>query len=181
MRNWFKGNYIHFIACAVLIIYVFAANPLYVRFFLKDGKPLGTQVDLPGSSNDVIYHLGDQIQPLRINGQDLYELKGYAFYKSNHEQENKITIILSSVTGDIAFATRTVALPNMIESYPGYTKGMSHAEFSLLLSQNALAPGTYHIGILLQDKNGPGQAYIMTGGSIKKTPNTLTYTYTLTP
>ena len=181
MRNWFKGNYKHFIACAVLIIYVFSVNPLYVRFFLKDGKPLGTQTAVPAPSKDIIYHLGDQIQPLRLNGQDLYELKGYAFFKSNHEQENNITILLSSATGNTVFATRTVALPNMIESYPGYTKGMDHAEFSLLLSQNALSPGTYHIGILLQNKNGAGQAYILTGGSIKKTPNTLTYTYTLTP
>jgi hypothetical protein len=181
MRNWFKRYYKHFIACAVLIVYVFAANPLYVRFFLKDGKPLGTQVALPSTSKDVIYQLGDQIQSLRINGQDLYELRGYAFFQAFHEQENNITVILSSASGDIAYATRTVALPNMIESYPGYTKGMDHAEFSLLLSQNTLAPGTYHIGILLKNKNGPGQSYIMTGSSIKKTPNKLTYIYTLTP
>jgi hypothetical protein len=181
MRNWFIGKYKHFIACAVLIVYVFAANPLYVRFVLKDGKPQGTQAALPAVSKDVIYHLGDQIQSLRINGQDLYELKGYAFFQAEREQENDITVILSSATGNTVFATRTVALPNMIESYPGYTKGMQHAEFSLLLSQNALSPGTYHIGILLQDKNGPGQAYVLTGGTIKKTPNTLTYTYTLTP
>jgi hypothetical protein len=181
MRNWFKRSYKHFIACAVLIVYVFAANPLYIRFFLKDGKPLSTQVVLPADSKGVIYHLGEQIQSLRINGQDLYELNGYAFFQSNHEQENNITIILSSATGNIAFTTRTVALPNMIESYPGYTKGMDHAEFSLLLSQNALSPGTYHIGILLQNKNGAGQSYVLTGGSIKKTPNTLSYTNTLTP
>jgi hypothetical protein len=181
MRNWFKRNYKPYIACAVLIVYVFAANPLYVRFFLKDGKPLGMQAILPVNSKDVIYHLGDQIQSLRVNGQDLYELKGYAFFKSNSVQENKITVMLSSATENIAFATRLVALPNMIESYPGYTKDMDHAEFSLLLSQNALSPGTYHIGIVLQNKNGPGQAYVLTGGTIKKTPNTLTYTYTITP
>jgi hypothetical protein len=181
MRNWIKGKYIHFIAIAILIGYAFAANPLYVRFFLKDGKPLGTQVALPTSSKDVINHLSDQIQPLRIYGQNLYELKGYAFFQTKPEQENNITVILSSATGNIAFATRTVALPNMIESYPGYTKNMDHAEFSLLLSQNALSPGTYRIGILLQNKNGPGQSYVLTGGSIKKTPNTLSYTYTLTP
>jgi hypothetical protein len=181
MRNWFKSNYKHFIACAVLIVYVFVANPLYVRLFLKDGKPLRSQVSLPATSKDVIYHLGDQIQSLRINGQDLYELKGYAFFQANREQENNITIVLNSAAGNIAFATRTVALPNMIESYPGYTKGMDHAEFSLLLSQNALSPGTYHIGILLQNKKGPGQSYVLTGGTLKKTPNTLTYTYTLTP
>jgi hypothetical protein len=181
MRNWFKGKSKHFIACAVLIVYVFVANPLYVRVFLRDGKPLGTQLALPAVSKDVIYHLGDQIQSLRINGQDLYELKGYAFFPSNREQENNITVVLSSAAGNTTFATRRVALPNMIESYPGYTKGMDHAEFSLLLSQNALSPGTYHIGILLQNKNGPGQSYVLTGGTLKKTPNTLSYTYTLTP
>jgi len=183
MRNWFKWKYKHFLACAVLIVYVFAANPLYVRFILRDGKPLNTQVVLPPASvsKEVTFHLADQMQSLRVNGQDLYELKGYAFFQANREQENNITIILSSATGNIAFPTRTVAFPNMIESYPGYTKGMDHAEFSLLLSQNVLSPGTYQIGILLQNKNGPGQSYFLTGSSIKKTPNTLTYTYILKP
>ena len=176
MKNWVKGNYKHFIACAILIVYVFAANPLYIRFVLKDGKPLGSQVALPTPSKDVVFQLDNLIQPLRINRQDLYDLRGYAFFQANHEQQNNITIILSSKTGNIAFPTHTVAFPNMIESYPGYNKRMDHAEFSLLLSQNALSPGTYRIGILLQNKNGPGQSYVLTGGSIKKTPNTLTYT-----
>ena len=181
MRKWIKATYKHFIAIAILIFYVFIANPLYVRFVLKDGKPLGTPATLPTVSKDVVYHLSDQIQSLRVNGQDLYELKGYAFFKANPEQANNITVILSSLAGNSAFSTRPVALPNMIESYPGYNKGMDQAEFSLLLSQNAFAPGTYNIGILLQNKAGSGQAYVLTGGAIKKTPNTLTYTYTITP
>jgi len=173
-----KGKYKHFIICAFLLVYVFAANPFYVRYMLKDGKPLDTPVTLPAASKDVTFHLGELIQPLRIDGQDLYELKGYAFFQASREQENNITVILSSQTENIAFPTRTVAFPNMIESYPGYTKGMDHAEFSLLLSQNALSPGTYRIGILLQNRKGPGQSYVLTNGSIKKTPNTLTYTLT---
>jgi len=183
MRNWLKAIYKHCIAIAILIAYVFAANPLYVRYVLKDGKPLGTQVALPAPSTkkEVTFEMDNLIQSLRVNGQDLFELKGYAFFQANKEQENTITIILSSKTGNIAFPTRTVALPNMIESYSGYTKAMDHAEFSLLLSQNALSPGTYRVGILLQNKNGPGQAYVLTGGTIKKTPNTLTYTFTITP
>jgi hypothetical protein len=183
MKKWINGIYKHVIAVAVLIVYVFTANSLYVRFILKDGKPLGTPVALPALSTtkDVTFELDNLMQSLRVNGQDLYELKGYAFFQANKEQENTITIILSSKAGNIAFPTRTVALPNMIESYPGYTKAMDHAEFSLLLSQNALSPGTYRVGILLQNKNGPGQAYVLTGGTIKKTPNTLTYTLTLTP
>jgi hypothetical protein len=178
MKFWIKGIYKHIIVCAVLLVYVFSANLLYVRFILKDGKPLGTQVALPAPSTnkDVVFVLDNLIQPLRINGEDLYDLRGYAFFRANREQENIITIILSSKTGNIAFPTHTVAKPNMIESYPGYDKQMDDAEFSLLLSQNALSPGTYRIGILLQKKNGPGQSYVLTGGSFKKTPNTLTYT-----
>jgi hypothetical protein len=180
MGNWFKAIYKHCIVLAILIASVFTANPLYVRFVLKDGKPLGAQGTLPAPSTtkEVTFEMDNLIQSLRVNGQDLYELKGYAFFKANKEQENTITIILSSKTGNIAFPTRTVALPNMIESYAGYTKAMDHAEFSLLLSQNALSPGVYRVGILLQNKNGSGQAYVLTGGTIKKTPNTLSYTFT---
>jgi hypothetical protein len=178
MKNWVKGKYKHFIAWAVLLVYVLAANPVYVHWILKDGKPLGRQAVLPAVSKDIIFHLAELIQPLRIQRQDLYDLKGYAFFRSSPEQENTITVVLSSATENIIFPTHTVARPNMIESYPGYTRRMDHAEFSLLLSQNALSPGTYRIGILLQNKNGSGQSYVLTNGTIKKTPNTLTYTLT---
>lgn len=178
MKNWIKGKYKHFIAWAILLVYVLAANPIYVRWILQDGKPLGTQAVLPAVSKDVVFHLGDQVLLLRSHAQDLYDLKGYAFFRASPEQENKITVVLSSATENIIFPTHTVARPNMIESYPGYTRRMDHAEFSLLLSQNALSPGIYHIGILLENKNGTGQSYVLTGGTIKKTPNTLTYTLT---
>ncbi len=119
MKKWFKGIYKHVIAVAVLIVYVFSANSLYVRFILKDGKPLGTPVTLPAPSKDITFVLDNLVQPLRINGQDLNDLHGYAFFQANKDQENTITIILSSKAGNLAFPTRTVDKPNMIESLPG--------------------------------------------------------------
>jgi hypothetical protein len=66
----------------------------------------------------------------------------------------------------------------MIESISEYQPGMDRAQFSLLLSKNALNPGTYQICVLLVGSAGEDQAYVMTTGTILKTPNKITYTLT---
>jgi len=175
MKRWFSGIQKHIIIWGVLLVYLFSANQLYVQYILKNGKPFSTAIDLPAQTNGVTYRLSDFVQPLRYEGQDLVELKGYAFNAANPTAENKITIILSSADQKLAFQTRPDPFPNMIESYPNYTKGMDHAEFSLLLSKNALKPGTYKIGILLEDSRGASRAYVLTGSSIRKTPNIISY------
>jgi hypothetical protein len=175
MKNWISGKQKHIIVWGVLLIYLLSANQLYVQLILKNGKPISTIAVVPAETIGVIFRLSDFLQPLRVNGQDLVELKGYAFTSANPKAENKITIILNSATQNLAFSTRANPFPNMIESYKGYTRGMDHAEFSLLLSKNALKPGTYKIGILLEEIGGANQSYVLTGCSIQTTPNTIRY------
>jgi hypothetical protein len=179
MKRWLSGNLKHIVVWGVLVIYLLSANQLYVQFILKNGKPVATNLDLPPvSSNGIVYRLSDFVQPLRYEGQDQLQLKGYAFTAANPTALNKITVILISSEGQtIAFPTMANPFPNMIESYKGYVKGMEHAEFSVLLSKNALKPGTYKIGILLEDSGGASRSYVLTGSRIQKTPNIVHYFY----
>jgi hypothetical protein len=66
----------------------------------------------------------------------------------------------------------------MIQSFSGYQPGMDATQFSLLLSKNTLKPGTYQVCILLDGNGGEDQVYVMTSGTILKTPNKITYTLT---
>lgn len=158
----------------VLLIYLIAANPVYVHFFMKNGKPAGQNVALPPSAQDVVYAL-NALQPVRYEGQNLYELRGFAFNKAAPEQQNKITVVLNDQSRNFAFSTLPVQYPNMIESYPGYTPAMDAAEFSMLVSNDGLQPGTYQIGILLEQPGGGKQSFVRTGSVIQKTHNTIEY------
>ncbi len=180
MKQWIIGKQKHFAVLAVLLVYLFAANPFYTHFFLKNGKPVSSNVPLPAPANTrtpntvVIYKLAD-MQPVRIDGQDLYQIRGFAFRASSPEEENKISIVLSSQNQNLVFSTSTVPHPNMIQSYSSYTKGMDHDEFSMLLSDAVLKPGTYQVGILLEETGGSLRSYVRTGSVITKTPNTIKY------
>ncbi len=180
MKRWINGKEKHFAVLAVLLVYLFAANPIYVHFFLKNGKPVSSNVALPAPANTmvsntkVVYKLAD-MQPVRIDGQNLYQIRGFAFRASSPEEENKISIVLSALGQNLVFPTSTVPHPNMIQSYSGYTQGMDHDEFSMLLSNAVLKPGTYQVGILLEETGGSIRSYVRTGAVIKKTPNTIKY------
>lgn len=174
MNKWFIGKQKHLILWAVLIVYLFSANSLVVNLFQKNGKPVDTSPDLPAPSNDLTVRLGD-MQPVRVDGEDLYEIRGYAFITANPTQPNQISVILSAPGRSLAFLTRPVQHANMIASAPGFKKGMEQAEFSLLLAKNALPPGVYQVGLLLEARDGVQRIFAVTPDTLQKTPNTLRF------
>ena len=175
VRGWLKRSYIHILIVALLLIYIFSANSLYIKFFLKDGKPISSGVSLPAQSQDVDFEL-DKLTPVVIDKQDFYSLTGFAFIKTNRSMKNNIRIVLTSSTQTLIFSTKTVDFPSMIKSYSGYQPGMDQAEFQFLLSKGVLKPGTYQLGILLEQQGGTRQTYVITGSTIQTTPNTIRYT-----
>jgi hypothetical protein len=177
MAHWLKSKKFHLIFWGILAVYLFSASPVYTHFILQNGKPHQPDLPLPSESGNIIYQLGN-LTPIRVSGQDLYELRGFAFVQSRMEQRNKISIVLRSVGAPgqtLVFDTHPITVPGMIKTYKGYKPGMDPAEFSFFLSQAVLKPGVYHIGLLLEDQTGTGRALVMTGSSIKITPNTTAY------
>jgi len=178
MKKWILSNQKHLIMWAVLLIYLASANQLYVNLVLKEGKPVSKNDPLPTETRPIVYQLSDTLQPVRRNGEDLYELNGYAFFQDAPVEPTQIKIVLYSPTLKLTFPTQAAQYPDMIESISEYKPGMDEAQFSLLLSKNALKPGTYQICVLLVGNTGEDQAYVMTTGTILKTPNKITYTLT---
>lgn len=175
MRNWLASKKIHGLIWAALLVYLLSANQLYVHLFLKDGKPVETNIRLPTSSAQIVYKLDTLLQSVRYNGEDLYELKGFAFNQSNPFENDELSIVLISKSGNLVFSTQPAQHANMIQSFSGYKTGMDHAEFSWLISKNAIKPGIYQIGILLENLDQSSRSFVATGGVIQKTPNIIRY------
>ncbi len=178
MKKWIAANLKHLIIWAILLIYVASANQLYVRFFLKDGKPVGKNDPLPTDTRQIVYQLSDTLQPVRRDDENLYSLSGYAFFQDDPLEQTLISIVLYSPTLKLTFPTQAVQYPDMIRSYFGYQPGMDIAQFNLLLSKNTLKPGTYQVCILLDGDDENDQVFVMTNGTILKTLNTITYKLT---
>ncbi|MGD0006323.1 MAG: hypothetical protein ABSE06_19090 [Anaerolineaceae bacterium] len=178
MQEWIATNQKHLIVWAVLLVYLVSANQLYVRFILKDGKPVSKNDPLPSETRPIVYQLSDTLQPVRRDGENLYALSGYAFFQDDPLEQTLIRIVLYSPTLKLTFPTQAAQFPDMIRSLSGYQPGMDGAQFSLLLSINTIKPGTYQICILLDSTYGEDQDYVMTNGTILKTPNTITYKLT---
>lgn len=174
MKSWIKGSQKHFVFWSVFLLYAFSAVPLYNHFLLKNGKPAGNEQAF-SPSGDVTFKLGD-LRPVVLDGQDFYELKGFAFNKKQPTAPNSISIILNGQGQNLIFHTNAAPYPDMIASSKGYTKAMDHAEFRWLLAKNVLKPGKYQIGILLEAKDGSKRSYVPTGAVLNRTPNTLKYT-----
>lgn len=172
MVNWIKSKKFHFIFWAVLVVFVFSANPLYIHYFLKNGKPYQPALPLPAASQGIVYQFG-YFETTRLDGQDLYQIPGFAFNSSDPLMKNKISIVLRSPSKTLVIATQPIRIPGMIRSYQGYKPGMDQAEFSLYLSQAVFTPGVYTVGILLENQAGPQRTYTVTRSTIKVTPNTI--------
>jgi hypothetical protein len=170
VRNWWR----HILVIAVLGVYLISANALYVRFILKQGKPILAGGQPPAEQGNVYYKLGE-MRPVRVDGEDLYELKGFAFNADDPQSDHSITVVLISGQGRLDYATTLPAFPNMIRSSKSFKPGMDDAEFRALISKRALPPGSYRVGLLLQKKYSDETLFVITGSTLSKTPNNVRF------
>lgn len=176
MKNWIKGAGKHFIIGGLLIIYLLSANSLFVAFFLRNGKPVQEKTALPPETDQIYFHI-DSLSPVRYDGEDLYELRGYAFTKTAAEPADfTIKIVLHSPTQDLVFNREPVARPDVTQALQStYKKNLDKSGFRMFISKDVLKIENYQIGILLEGKQGSSRYYIKTGQYIERTPNTLRF------
>jgi hypothetical protein len=175
MHTWIKSKRKHLIFWTIFLLYLFSANPLYSQYFLKDGKPLSSGEALPAINPNITVRLDERLALVRSNGQDFYELKGFAYLNSAPLRENKIYVVLHSMTQTLVFPTSLAADGAMIRSYSAYKPGMDHAEFLFTLARDIIQPGTYQVGVLIEDQENTSRSYSPTGSLLKTTPNTVTF------
>lgn len=173
-RLHLNGYQRHILIVALLGLYLATANQIYIQFFLDNGRPAPVQPALPAESGEVRYKLGE-MRAVRIDGEDVYELKGFAYNADAPLHDYNITILLVSDDEQIAFPTTTPEFPGLIRSSKGYKDGMDEAEFRALISKQVLDAGVYRIGILLEEKYGKERLFTITEGSLNKTANTMRF------
>lgn len=178
----------HAVFLALLAVYLLSANTIYARFVITHGKPAETNIDLPEASEAAIVKVG-YMRPKRVENQDVYELAGFAFLRSNPGIRNRIRVVLQSEDGtNLIFATEPPTAPAMVDSSEYKDFGVEHSEFRAIISKYAIPPGSYTVGVLLDQPqvdsateqpgmmSGPRGAYTLSGATLRRTHNQMRYT-----
>lgn len=174
----FKAVRKHVLFLAVAAAYLLSANQLYARIFIHHGRPETANISLPSAGQAAILKVSD-MRLTREDGQDVYELRGFAFLSRNPGLEHQIRVVLQAQDGtNLIFATQPATAPAMVRSSGYRDLGVEHSEFRALISKYAVPEGSYQIGILLEPASGAGTAatYTLTGATVRRTPNFLRYT-----
>lgn len=160
-----------------MLVYLIFAPSLYIRFVLKDGKPLSVEGGIPVTSDGIKLTI-DGLSPYVFDGQDLYMLSGWAF----SVQEKNIspgmyerTIVLVSDSKTYHFPTETIQRPGVQEFYKDLGMNLIDSGFRALIAKDVLQPGEYRIGIIFRDPSTELSSYSDKPRRIVlRTPNQLT-------
>jgi hypothetical protein len=171
-----NGKSKHLFTAVLLLIYLLSANPLYVQFILRNGKPERVNAALPaaGPRQDFIYRLA-HLRLVNYEREALYELRGFAFLRADPQRHNRVSVVLVSEDGNRVYPPVPLAVASMLKSFDYQRPVDEQAEFRVLIAKQTLPPGNYQIGLLLEEEGGTRQDFLLTGSTIEKTPNKVLY------
>jgi len=139
----------------VIIIVLFLAinyilfNTVYANVFLRVGKP--TYVgDVQGSDQPVSYYF-DKFQETRYNGQDTYQLIGWAFLKELNRPlaDYKLQIVLiNEQSVGYVFENMGLIRTDVTKYFSSLKLNLDNSGFEVNISKYVLPKGKYNIALL---------------------------------
>lgn len=167
---------IHIFFWILLGIYLMIAPGLFTPSLVKIGKPIQTDSLNPAESDQISFEV-EQLEFRPQNGERLYNLFGWAYILGQEDAAGRFEreIRLTSDGREYVFSAKTVARnpgPESIFAKLGLNLDM--LGFSTQISEDALEPGRYRIGIIFRDP-ATGKAFYSDKPAryVVKTPNTL--------
>ena len=94
-------NCIHLLVWATTLVYLAFAPDLYVRFILKEGKPVQLDQSLPQPTDEISFGI-DRLD--LVKGQELFNLVGWSFFRGDSDQAAYTRWIARAPRGDPAVA-----------------------------------------------------------------------------
>ncbi|MBI5825666.1 MAG: hypothetical protein HZB18_16685 [Chloroflexi bacterium] len=155
MQKFIDRNKFHLLLWGFMLVYLFFAHDLYIKFFLSDadGQPIAYEKKLPPETKEI----GGGLGSLSYLERGLYSLNGSAFLRSDPDNTHfEKWIILHSETKTYFFSVIT-----------------SSRQIKVHLSREFIQPGSYRIGILFKGRQDKTEYYRITNKMLIRTPNYL--------
>jgi len=185
MLTFFQKNRFHVIVWAGMALYLILAPNLYSSFFLRNGKPIRVNAELPAMSKKIQLHV-DTFKPTIYDGQSLYSMVGWAFSTAdrakNPEDYERQMVLISDKTNYI-FSIETSPRADVQRAYKSLGMDLTKSGFTSLISQDLIKTGIYQIGVIFNDPQKGTSFYAVTDKYLIRTPNQIqiSRTPTLSP
>ena len=169
MLTFIKMYWVHGILWAAMFTYVAISPQIYLRYILKEGKPVPGNKALP-QPTDQIYFSVDRLDLIKAPG--LFNLWGWSFFLGDKDQAAYSQwIVLQSPENTYFYPAETFPRPEVQTVYKDFNLDLSNAGFSTHISKYAIEPGEYRIGILFEHTASGAVYYIVTNKIILRTAN----------
>lgn len=173
MLKRLRNYWYHLAIWAAMFTYLFVAPELHLRFVLEYGKPVQQNLELPAPSDQILFAI-DRLDPISIEGQDLFYLWGWAFFGENADQAlYDRLIVLNSDKRTYFFTIKSFERPDVQKAFEYLNMDLLNSGFSTFIAKEGITPDTYHIGILFIDKQTNTLHYIVTNKVLIRTANHL--------
>ncbi|MEW6712911.1 MAG: hypothetical protein AB1403_24040 [Candidatus Riflebacteria bacterium] len=153
MLTFLRKNWIHLAAWTGMLFYLAFANDLYVHFFLKYGKPVLVNSQLPAESDQIKGHV-DLFEPIVYEGQKMYSLVGWAFSIADltiRPEDYDRRLVLISATNNYHFPMEAYSRPDVHAAFQSLGMELTMSGYHANVSQEAIAPGIYQVGFVFHN------------------------------
>lgn len=173
--NWLAKYKYYLLPWVVLLVYVLVADSLYYALFIKNGRPVYQQPEAFEAKGQINFAV-DALVDFNYDGEEVYELRGWAFTPEITDLKNaKTQIVLRSVHENLVFDRTIWRRPHLNEAMPEFAMDLTDAGFRVVISKFALDIENYQVGILITDKTTGEQYFQLTGSYVERTPNRLRF------
>jgi hypothetical protein len=168
-----QKNRFHILIWVVMIIYLFIAPDLFTRFILTNGKAIEFSQELPATTDQIKLQV-DNLDSIKSDGQELFQLWGWSFLLSDPNQAiYDRFIVLQSDTRIYFFPTQTVERQGVQETFKDLNMDLLFSGYSTIICKDVIKPGRYQIGIVFKNQFDNSTYYIRSNKLLVRTANQL--------
>ncbi len=176
-KNFLKKSGLHVFLWGVMLFYFIFSPDLIVRLFNENGKPVQVNAAIPAESERIEFVVEDLL-PYRKDGENLYQLYGWAFLLPEDEPSLNMFIRELALVADernYVFPMRSeYRNPDLPGKLTGLDIDLNTLGFSALIAEDILKPGKYRIGVVFRNTSDGSALYRdKPVHYLIKTPNTL--------
>lgn len=139
-----------------------------------EGSPLVME-PITLEQTDFLKYSVDRLDPITVNGQNIYYLWGWSFPTTGLDQANfDIYLVLKSDTSEYYYLSESLERLDLQKAFPEVQMDLSNSGFKVLIAKEKILEGRYVIGIIYKNKSDGTTYYILTNKEIVRTPDTFT-------
>jgi hypothetical protein len=140
---------------------------------ITEGRPVSFNDEIKETGETILYSI-DRLDPFNKNEQDIKYLWGWSFIGDASSQEDfAIYLRLQSDRKEYTYKTEILPRPDLNVAFPEVEYDLSIAGFKTYIAEEFIAPGTYNIYLIYQNKLTKQALYQQANKIIIRTPNNI--------